>query len=106
MWVCADMSVCVNVDMNVYNVQCQQLIWVHVTYHKHAYTAKHVRTCEAVSTDSRHFPDETFHILMQRSLEPPPVASKFDRHGHHDTACTMFQVREMIQTLIRTTQWD
>ena len=44
-------------------------------------------TCDWVSIDSTHFPNDTFHSLMQRSLEPPPVASRFDLHGHHDTAC-------------------
>ena len=54
-------------------------------------------TCEFVSTDSWHFPEDTFQILIQQSFEPPPVASKLGRHGHHDTAC-VYMIKSVMVT--------
>ena len=52
----------------------------------HTHTHTQYSTCDFVSTDSRHLPFETFHSLIERSLDPPPVASREDFQGHHETA--------------------
>ena len=46
----------------------------------------HIATCELVSMDSTHFPSDTFQSFIQQCLVPPPVASRFNHQGHHDTA--------------------
>ena len=50
-------------------------------------SSKH--TCDLASIEFKHWPVEAFQNLIVLSLVPPPVARRFDCHGHHAKAfCT------------------
>ena len=52
-----------------------------------ASTSWEQRAWDLVSTECSIAPVWVFHVLMQRSAVPPPLASRFAWKGHHASAC-------------------